>query len=235
MKAVDAIAKSQGLAVFVLPEFLASVFGLSALMVIGDDDGFVIEQDPLHPPVRTGYDTDLLSEPGKDKIEDRAATGKGDCIDCYQCVQVCPTGIDIRNGTQLECVNCTACIDACNQMMEAVNLPKNLIKYASEEHIEKKSKFEFTPRLKGYTAVLVILIGVLTGMLFLRNDVEATVLRLPGQLYEHKGEDVISNVYTFKLFNLILHGPAFVGRQVCREGVYLKVKRIGLAIKCSWF
>ena len=135
------------------------------------------------------------------KTEDRAATGKGDCIDCYQCVQVCPTGIDIRNGTQLECVNCTACIDACNQMMEAVNLPKNLIKYASEEHIEKKSKFEFTPRLKGYTAVLVILIGVLTGMLFLRNDVEATVLRLPGQLYEHKGEDVISNVYTFKLIN----------------------------------
>ena len=135
------------------------------------------------------------------KSEDRAATGKGDCIDCSQCVQVCPTGIDIRNGTQLECVNCTACIDACNQMMEAVNLPKDLIRYASEEHIEKKSKFTFNARLKGYTAVLVILLGVLTGMLFLRNDVEATVLRLPGQLYEHKGEDIISNVYTYKLIN----------------------------------
>ena len=135
------------------------------------------------------------------KSEDRAATGKGDCIDCSQCVQVCPTGIDIRNGTQLECVNCTACIDACNQMMEAVNLPKDLIRYASEEHIEKKSKFTFNARLKGYTAVLVILLGVLTGMLFLRNDVEATVLRLPGQLYEHKGEGIISNVYTYKLIN----------------------------------
>ena len=135
------------------------------------------------------------------KSEDRAATGKGDCIDCAQCVQVCPTGIDIRNGTQLECVNCTACIDACNQMMEAVNLPKDLIRYASEEHIEKKSKFTFNARLKGYTAVLVILLGVLTGMLFLRNDVEATVLRLPGQLYEHKREDIISNVYTYKLIN----------------------------------
>ena len=135
------------------------------------------------------------------KSEDRAATGKGDCIDCAQCVQVCPTGIDIRNGTQLECVNCTACIDACNQMMEAVNLPKDLIRYASEENIEKKSKFTFNARLKGYTAVLVILLGVLTGMLFLRNDVEATVLRLPGQLYEHKGEDIISNVYTYKLIN----------------------------------
>lgn len=135
------------------------------------------------------------------KNEDREATGKGDCIDCFQCVNVCPTGIDIRNGTQLECVNCTACIDACNQMMEAVNLPKDLIRYASEEHIEKKTKFEFTPRLKGYTAVLIILIGVLSGMLFLRNDVEATVLRLPGQLYEHKADDLISNVYTFKLIN----------------------------------
>ncbi|RXG31440.1 cytochrome c oxidase accessory protein CcoG [Leeuwenhoekiella palythoae] len=135
------------------------------------------------------------------KSEDRAATGKGDCIDCAQCVQVCPTGIDIRNGTQLECVNCTACIDACNQMMEAVNLPKDLIRYASEENIEKKSKFTFNARLKGYTAVLVILLGVLTGMLFLRNDIEATVLRLPGQLYEHKGEDIISNVYTYKLIN----------------------------------
>jgi len=135
------------------------------------------------------------------KSEDRAATGKGDCIDCAQCVQVCPTGIDIRNGTQLECVNCTACIDACNQMMAAVNLPKDLIRYASEENIEKKAKFTFNARLKGYTAVLVILLGVLTGMLFLRNDVEATVLRLPGQLYEHKGEDIISNVYTYKLIN----------------------------------
>ena len=135
------------------------------------------------------------------KSEDRAATGKGDCIECAQCVQVCPTGIDIRNGTQLECVNCTACIDACNQMMAAVNLPKDLIRYASEENIEKKAKFTFNARLKGYTAVLVILLGVLTGMLFLRNDVEATVLRLPGQLYEHKGEDIISNVYTYKLIN----------------------------------
>ncbi|WP_417886587.1 cytochrome c oxidase accessory protein CcoG [Zunongwangia sp.] len=135
------------------------------------------------------------------KREDRAATGKGDCIDCAQCVQVCPTGIDIRNGTQLECINCTACIDACDAMMEAVNLPKGLIRYASEENIEKKAKFKFTPRLKGYTAVLVILIGVLTGLLFVRNDIEARVLRLPGQLYEHQDNNRISNVFTFKLVN----------------------------------
>lgn len=133
--------------------------------------------------------------------EDRSQTGKGDCIDCYQCVQVCPTGIDIRNGTQLECVNCTACIDACDEIMETVNLPKGLIRYASEDNIEKKVKFKFGSRLIGYSIVLFILTSVLVSMLFLRNDVEARVLRLPGQLYEHKSETVISNVYTFKLIN----------------------------------
>ncbi|AXT62307.1 cytochrome c oxidase accessory protein CcoG [Aquimarina sp. AD10] len=135
------------------------------------------------------------------KNEDRPTTGKGDCIDCFQCVHVCPTGIDIRNGTQLECINCTACIDACDHMMESVHLPKGLIRYASEDNIAKKAKFKFGPRLKGYSAVLVILTGVLLGMSFLRNDVEATILRLPGQLYERKADHIISNVYTYKLVN----------------------------------
>ncbi|WP_297794551.1 cytochrome c oxidase accessory protein CcoG [uncultured Eudoraea sp.] len=135
------------------------------------------------------------------KNEDRQALGHGDCIDCFQCVNVCPTGIDIRNGTQLECVNCTACIDECDTIMEKINLPKGLIRYASEDNIEKKAKFTFTPRLKGYAAVLTILIGVFIGMLFLRNDLEANILRLPGQLYEHKEGNIISNVYTYKLIN----------------------------------
>ena len=134
------------------------------------------------------------------KNEDRNTTGKGDCIDCNLCVHVCPTGIDIRNGTQLECTNCTACIDECETIMIGVGLPKGLIRYASEDEIEKKDKFKFTNRMKGYTAVLVILIGILSGLLFLRNDMEATILRLPGQLFQHKGEN-ISNVYTFKIIN----------------------------------
>ncbi|WP_366187390.1 cytochrome c oxidase accessory protein CcoG [Flavobacterium ovatum] len=134
------------------------------------------------------------------KQENREETGKGDCIDCKQCVNVCPTGIDIRNGTQLECVNCTACIDECDVIMESVGLPKGLIRYASEEEIEKKAPFKFTARMKGYTAILGILVGILLGLLFLRNDVEATILRLPGQLFQHKGEN-ISNIYTFKIIN----------------------------------
>ncbi|GAA4242553.1 MULTISPECIES: cytochrome c oxidase accessory protein CcoG [Winogradskyella] len=135
------------------------------------------------------------------KNEDRKALGHGDCIDCSQCVNVCPTGIDIRNGTQLECVNCTACIDECDHIMESINLPKGLIRFASEDNIEKKEPFKLTARMKGYIAVLTILIGILAGMLLLRSDVEARILRLPGQLYEHKDNDIISNVYTFKLVN----------------------------------
>lgn len=134
------------------------------------------------------------------KQEDRATTGKGDCIDCKLCVNVCPTGIDIRNGTQLECVNCTACIDECDTIMESVNLPKGLIRYASEDEIEKNAKFKFSTRMKGYTAVLFVLIGILIGLLFLRTEVEAVVLRLPGQLFQHKGDN-ISNIYTFKIIN----------------------------------
>jgi cytochrome c oxidase accessory protein FixG len=135
------------------------------------------------------------------KNEDRQELGHGDCIDCFQCVHVCPTGIDIRNGTQLECVNCTACIDECDDIMEKVGLPKGLIRYASEAEIENKEKFKLTARLKGYIAVLIILIGVLAGMLSLRNDIEANILHLPGQLYEQKADHVISNVYRYKLVN----------------------------------
>jgi len=86
-------------------------------------------------------------------------------------------------------------------MMEKVGLPKGLIRYASEENIVKKAPFKFTARMKGYSAVLFILIGILIGMLFLRNDVEATILRLPGQLYQHKEDGIISNIYTFKVIN----------------------------------
>jgi cytochrome c oxidase accessory protein FixG len=142
-------------------------------------------------------------EKGRGKFnrnEDRKASGKGDCIDCKVCVHVCPTGIDIRNGVQLECINCTACIDECDTIMEKVGLPKGLIRYASEDEIVKKEPFKLTTRMKGYIAVLAILIGVFIGMLFLRNDVEATVLHAPGQLFQHEGNKIV-NLYNYKIIN----------------------------------
>lgn len=161
--------------------------------VLLDDKSIIVAYDHVRGEKETG-------RAKFNKKENRALTGKGDCIDCKQCVNVCPTGIDIRNGTQLECINCTACIDECDAIMEKVNLPKGLIRYASEDEITKKEKFQFTPRMKGYAAVLFILTGIFIGLLFLRNDVEATILRLPGQLFEHKGGN-ISNVYTYKIVN----------------------------------
>jgi cytochrome c oxidase accessory protein FixG len=134
------------------------------------------------------------------KNEDRNALGKGDCIDCKVCVHVCPTGIDIRNGTQLECINCTACIDECDSIMEKVGLPKGLIRYASEDEIVKKVPFKLTTRMIGYIAVLTILIFVFIGMLFLRNDVEASILHAPGQLFQHDGNR-ISNIYNYDIIN----------------------------------
>ncbi len=143
------------------------------------------------------------NEKGRKKIrkdEDRKALGYGDCIDCKQCVAVCPTGIDIRNGTQLECVNCTACIDACDEIMDKVGFEKGLIKYASEDNIAKGEKFKLTARLKFYSAVLLLLIGLLISLLFVRNDVDATIVRLPGKMFYTEGEN-IKNVYTFKVIN----------------------------------
>ncbi|SNR33304.1 cytochrome c oxidase accessory protein CcoG [Lutibacter flavus] len=134
------------------------------------------------------------------KDENRDELGNGDCIDCKQCVHVCPTGIDIRNGTQLECINCTACIDACDEIMDKTGFDRGLIRYASEDNILKKEKFKFNARLIAYSIILTILVGVLVTMLFLRNDLEATILRLPGQTFQST-ETTIKNVYTVKLIN----------------------------------
>jgi cytochrome c oxidase accessory protein FixG len=138
------------------------------------------------------------------KKEDRKELGYGDCIDCNQCVVVCPTGIDIRNGTQLECVNCTACIDACDEVMDKVGYERGLIRYASEKNIKEGKPFKFTGRLKFYTAVLIVLMGLLVSLIFLRSDVDATIVRLPGKMYFEEGDN-IKNVYTFKLVNKTTH------------------------------
>ncbi len=132
------------------------------------------------------------------KKEERTA---GDCIDCHQCVKVCPTGIDIRNGTQMECVGCTACIDACDEMMDGVGFKRGLIRYASENGIANHEKLHYTRRMKMYTALLALLTGLLTLLLVTQKDVKATVMRTPGLLYQEKGADSISNLYNIKVVN----------------------------------
>ncbi|MFZ1685406.1 MAG: cytochrome c oxidase accessory protein CcoG [Candidatus Zixiibacteriota bacterium] len=127
--------------------------------------------------------------------------GTGDCIDCSACVRVCPTGIDIRNGTQLECVNCTACIDACNRVMAGVNLPLGLIRYSSHDAIAKGEKLRYTPRMKLYTVIFVILASILTIQLARRTPIEATVLRAAGSLYEELPGGSIRNIYTINVVN----------------------------------
>jgi cytochrome c oxidase accessory protein FixG len=125
----------------------------------------------------------------------------GDCIDCHQCVRVCPTGIDIRNGVQMECVGCTACIDACDDVMMKINKPKGLIRYASENTIASGEPLHYTTRMKMYTGLCVLVLAVLSVILFTRKDIDATIMRTPGQLFQERGTDSISNLYNIKLVN----------------------------------
>jgi cytochrome c oxidase accessory protein FixG len=138
---------------------------------------------------------------GAQTLQSRSSGGLGDCIDCNLCVSVCPTGIDIRNGTQMECVNCAACIDACDGVMDKLKLPRGLVRYGSLNSIERGEKFKFTPRMGIYSVVLTGLIAAFLVLVFTRDAVELTLLRAPGALYQQTQEGVIENIYTFKLVN----------------------------------
>lgn len=131
----------------------------------------------------------------------QAELNLGDCIDCHQCVKVCPTGIDIRNGVQMECVGCTACIDACNRIMDSIDKPRGLIRYASENSIAKGELLRYTTRMKLYTALCFFLLAVLSVILITRKDVDATIIRTAGMLYQERGHDSISNLYNIRMVN----------------------------------
>lgn len=162
--------------------------------VLLDENSIVVAYDNVRGEKRGRY---KRLQP----VEERRAEGHGDCVDCKMCVQVCPTGIDIRNGTQMECVNCTACIDACNTVMEKVGLPRGLIRYASENNIKRGEKLKLTPRLIIYTVILFALTGLLAFLLLSRSPVEAQLLRSPGTLYQTMPNGDISNLYLMKVFN----------------------------------
>jgi len=158
--------------------------------------GVMLDQDSLV----VAYDY-RRGEPREKRRKNQART-VGDCIDCQQCVQVCPTGIDIRNGAQqLECTSCTACIDACNNIMALVNLPPNLIRHASENNIAQGIRFGLTGRVKALSGVLLGLLLGLTLLLASRSNVQATVLRTPGQLFQKTAHGTITNLYNVSVIN----------------------------------
>ncbi len=147
-----------------------------------------------------GYDY-KRGEPRAPITKDGINTDNGDCINCNACVTVCPTGIDIRNGTQLECINCTACIDACNAVMTRVNKPKGLIRYDSEEGIETGHRSIFNTRSISYSIVLVLLLFFVGYLFMLRGSFETTILRARGSMFQEYGADSLSNIYNFDLVN----------------------------------
>lgn len=165
----------------------------------------------------------------------------GDCIDCKLCVQVCPTGIDIRNGTQMECVNCTACIDACDMVMEKINRPLRLIGFKSEDEIATKAPFKWNKRIYGYSIVLFLLISTLSYLLIIRTDVQTTILRAGGTLYQMRDKDhTVSNLYNTELVNKTSHPVKF---EIVPDDKEVKIQyiqkedslKVGGSVKITFF
>lgn len=147
----------------------------------------------------------------------------GDCIDCKQCVRVCPMGIDIRNGTQMECVHCTACMDACDEVMDKIDKPRGLIRYSSEDAISEGKKKILTPRVAGYSGILLVLLATFITLLSMRPDTETTILRQPGTLYQTLPNDRYSNIYEIKVINKTFESIDYDVRLRQPEGELVKL------------
>lgn len=137
----------------------------------------------------------------RSRKQDPKALGLGDCIDCNLCVQVCPTGIDIRNGLQYECINCGACIDACDGVMDKMGYEKGLIAYTTEHSLSGKLTKVMRPKLIGYFIVMCVMVGTFGWNLASRSDMELDVIRDRGSLFRETNEGLIENVYTLKIVN----------------------------------
>jgi cytochrome c oxidase accessory protein FixG len=134
-------------------------------------------------------------------IKSDGIENQGDCVACDSCVVVCPTGIDIRNGTQMECINCTACMDACDTVMRKHNKPEGLIRYDSEEGISTGKHSIFNTRSIAYSVVLLLLLIFVASLFSFRGSFEATILRSRGSMYQEYGTDSLSNIYNYNLVN----------------------------------
>jgi len=179
--------------------FVFSNFREQACTIVcpyGRLQGVLLDKDSIV----IAYDN-VRGEPRRRYKKEEGWENRGDCIECYQCVEVCPTGIDIRNGIQLECVNCTACIDACDDIMDKIKRPRGLVRYASLNSIQNKAKWKLTPRAIGYSALLTVLVTVLIVLLANRTDFSVTVLRTAGLLYQEQPNGIVSNLYDLNMVN----------------------------------
>jgi cytochrome c oxidase accessory protein FixG len=143
-------------------------------------------------------------EPRSRKPKKNAADGEktGDCVDCGLCVQVCPTGIDIRNGLQYQCIGCAACVDICDQVMEKIGKPKGLIRYTTENALEGKPTHILRPRLFVYIGILTLVTGLLFWAILSRTPLEVDIIRDRSALYTENQMGLIENVYTLKVINM---------------------------------
>jgi cytochrome c oxidase accessory protein FixG len=167
--------------------------------VMFDQDTLIVSYDPRRGERRG---------PRK-KEADYKAMGLGDCIDCTMCVQVCPTGIDIRDGLQIECIGCAACIDACDTIMDKMNYPRGLISYTTEHNLSGQKTQLARPRLIGYAVALVAMMGVFVYAVTDRSLVKLDVLK-DRVLYRENEQGRIENVYTLKVMNKAQNGQTFV-------------------------
>ncbi|MBJ2349793.1 MULTISPECIES: cytochrome c oxidase accessory protein CcoG [Pseudomonas] len=149
--------------------------------------------------------------------------GLGDCIDCQMCVQVCPTGIDIRDGLQMECIGCAACIDACDSIMDKMGYARGLIKYTSERQLQGGKTRLLRPRLIGYTAVLLVMIGALAVALVQRPMVSLDVSKDRG-LFRENSQGQIENIYSLKIINKTQQRQAYQLSLVDGDGFVLQGK-----------
>ncbi|MBI2417998.1 MAG: cytochrome c oxidase accessory protein CcoG [Ignavibacteriales bacterium] len=178
--------------------FVFSYFREQACTIVcpyGRLQGVLLDKNSLV----VAYD-DVRGEP-RGKMKKGEERTNGDCIDCHLCVDVCPTGIDIRNGIQLECVNCTACIDACDDVMDKIKKPRGLVRYDSLNGIKDRIRFKITPRIIVYSIILTLLLSIFTYLLATRTDFNVNILRTPGMLYQDQPNDMISNIYTINVVN----------------------------------
>lgn len=160
--------------------------------VMFDRDTLIVSYDPQRGEQRGS----------RKRGADPKQLGLGDCIDCELCVQVCPTGIDIRDGLQYECIGCALCIDACNSVMDKMNYPRGLISYTSEHQLEGGTTHWLRPRLIAYVAVLLVMVGVFTYTIFSRIPLEMTVIRDRTNLFVQTDAGEIDNIYTIHLVNM---------------------------------